>query len=73
MAMEMAVDIASIITSESCGVYRDMREDEATKYGAIAMMKIGSANVVKVLKVELCWKPVVVTSNKYLPPIEPLH
>jgi hypothetical protein len=54
-------------------MYRDVREDDASFHSAIAMMEISSTNVVKILKVELCWESVVVASNQHLPSIEPFH
>jgi ribosomal protein S4E len=68
--MEMTVDIASIMTNDVAGVHWNVSEDEASKHSAVAMMKICSANVVEVLKIELGWHAIVVSGNQNLSSIE---
>jgi hypothetical protein len=50
-----------------------MRKNDASLHGAVAMVKISPANIVKILKVELCWKPIMIACNENFPPIEPPH
>jgi len=73
MTMKMAMHIATIMSDKGFGVNGNMRKDKTTKHSAVTMMKISSANVVEILKIKFCGKPVMISCNKDFPSIEPLH
>jgi hypothetical protein len=68
--MKMTVDIASIMANNATRMHWNVSEDKSAKHGAVAMVKICSANVVEILKIEPGWQSVMVSSNQNLPSIE---
>ena len=68
--MKMAVDVASIMANNTTRMHWNVGEDKSAKHGAVTMVKICSANVVEILKIEFGRKSVVITSNQNLPSIE---
>ena len=69
MAMEVPVDIASVMPLQIVWMYRDVSEDETARQCVAGMVKHGPTNVLKMLSVVLQLESVVVAANENLSPI----